>query len=110
MHNINQIQLETYNVSRLSYDKGKGIVHPRTRQEGPEGEQMYSSTLPSTPTLDVADGQRHALAALLPGKTRYLLYRGWVGTQGRSGRVRKISPPQGFEPWTVQAVVPRYIN
>ena len=29
---------------------GKG--HPRTGHEGPEGEQMYSSTLPSTSALD----------------------------------------------------------
>ena len=30
--------------------KGKG--HPRRGHEGPEGEQMYSSTLPSTSALD----------------------------------------------------------
>ena len=41
-------------------------------------------------------GQRHALAALLPGKTRYPLYRRLGGPQGRSGRVRKISPPTGI--------------
>jgi hypothetical protein len=28
--------------------KSKGKVHPRTGHEGSEGEQMYSSTLPST--------------------------------------------------------------
>jgi hypothetical protein len=28
-------------------------VHPRTGHEGPEGEQMYSSYLPSTSALDV---------------------------------------------------------
>jgi len=27
-------------------------VHPRIRHEDPEGEQMYSSTLPSTSALD----------------------------------------------------------
>ena len=32
--------------------KGKGKILPRTGQEGPEGEQMYSSTLPSTSALD----------------------------------------------------------
>jgi len=32
--------------------KGKGKVHPRTGHEGPEGEQMYSSTLPSTLAQD----------------------------------------------------------
>ena len=29
-----------------------GKVHPRKGHEGPEGKQMYSSTLPSTSTLD----------------------------------------------------------
>jgi len=38
-------------------------------------------------------GQRHALAALPPGKTWYPLYRRLSVPQGRSGRVRKISPP-----------------
>jgi hypothetical protein len=37
-------------------------------------------------------GQHHAPAALPPGKTRYPLYRRLGGPQGRSGRVRKISP------------------
>jgi hypothetical protein len=32
------------------------------------------------------------------------LYRRLGGPQGRSGRVRKISPPPGFDPWTVQPV------
>jgi hypothetical protein len=38
-------------------------------------------------------GQRHAPAALPPGKTRYPLYRRLGGLQGRSGRVLKICPP-----------------
>ena len=41
-------------------------------------------------------GQRHAPAALLPGKTQYPLYRRLGGPQGRSVRVRKISPPTGI--------------
>jgi hypothetical protein len=45
-------------------------------------------------------GQRHAPAALPPGKTQYPLYRRLGGPQSRSGRVRKISPPQGFDPRT----------
>jgi hypothetical protein len=32
------------------------------------------------------------------GKTRYPLYRRLGGPQGRSGQVRKISPPPGFDP------------
>jgi len=35
---------------------------------------------------------------LPPGKTRYPLYRRLDGPQGRSGQVRKISPPPGFDP------------
>ena len=32
--------------------KGKGKGHPRTGREGPEGEQMYSSTVSLTSALD----------------------------------------------------------
>jgi len=35
-------------------------------------------------------GQRHALAALTAGKTRYPLHRRLGGAQGRSGRERLI--------------------
>jgi hypothetical protein len=45
-------------------------------------------------------GQRHFPAALFPGKTRYSLYSRLVVPQGRSGGVRKISPPPGFDPQT----------
>ena len=45
---------------------------PITDHEGPEGDQMYTSTLPSTSALDEGvGGQRHAPAALPPRKTRY---------------------------------------
>ena len=44
----------------------------------------------------VVGGQRHAPAAIPPGKVRYPLYRRLGGPQGRSGRVRKISPPTGI--------------
>ena len=52
-------------------------------------------------------GQRHTPAALPPGKTRYPLCRRLGGPQGRSGRVRKISPPPAFDPQTVQPVASR---
>ena len=45
-----------------------------------------------------------------PGKSRYLLYRRLGGPQGRSGKVRKISPPPGFDPRTVQPVASRYTD
>ena len=55
-------------------------------------------------------GQHHAPAALPPGKIRYPLYRRLVGPQGRSGRVRKISLPPGFDLRTVQPVASRYTD
>ena len=48
--------------------------------------------------------------SLLPGKTRYTLYRRLGGPQGRSGHVRKISPQPGFDPRTVQPVASRYTD
>jgi hypothetical protein len=48
--------------------------------------------------LDGVVGQSHAPAALPPGKIRYPLYRRLGGPQGRSVRVRKISPVPGFKP------------
>jgi len=57
-------------------------------------------------------GQRHAPAALLQGKILYPLYRRPDGSQGRSGRVRKISPPPppGFDSGTVQPVASCYTD
>ena len=89
------------------YNKSKFL--PRTGHESPEGEQSYSSTLSLTSALD-----RGVFLTPLPGRfnpgkeTRYPLYRRLVGSQGRSGRVRKISPPQGFNSRTVQLVTSRY--
>ena len=45
--------------------------------------------------------------SLPPGKTRYPLYRRLGGPQGRSGRVRKISPPPGFDRRTVNPAASR---
>jgi hypothetical protein len=55
-------------------------------------------------------GQRHAPAALPPGKYRYPLYMRLGGPQGRSGQVREISPSPGFDPRTVQPVGSRYTD
>ena len=55
-------------------------------------------------------GQRHAPAALPPRKTRYPLYRRLGGPQSRARQVRKISPPEGFDPRTFQPVASLYIN
>ena len=56
-------------------------------------------------------GQRHAAAALPPGKRPSAqLYRRLGGPQGRSGQARKISPTLGFDPRTVQPVARRYTD
>ena len=55
-------------------------------------------------------GKRHAPAALAPGKTRYPLSKRLGEPHGQAGQVRKISPPPGFDPWTVQPVAIRYID
>jgi hypothetical protein len=55
-------------------------------------------------------GRRHAPAALLPGKTRYPLYRRLGGPQSRFGWVRKMWPPPGFDHRTVQPVASHYTD
>jgi len=55
-------------------------------------------------------GQGHDLAALPPRMTAYTLYRALGGTQGRSGRVQKISPQPVFDPQTVQPVASCYTD
>ena len=46
-------------------------------------------------------------ATLPPGVTAYPLCRRLDEPQGQSGRVRKMSSPPGFDPWSVQAVACR---
>ena len=55
-------------------------------------------------------GQCHAPAALPPGKTWYPLYRRLGVPHSPSGRVRIISAPPGFDPWTIQPIASRYTD
>jgi hypothetical protein len=87
--------------------KSKG--QPRTGHEGPEREQRYSCTLSLTLALDGGGWSTPRPSRFTPGKqTRYTLCRRLGGPQGRSGRMRKISPPPGFDLRTVQPVASRY--
>ena len=54
--------------------------------------------------------QRHAPAAVSPGLAQHPLYRRLCELQGRSGRVRIISPSPGLDPRTVQSVASRYTD
>ena len=58
----------------------------------------------------VKGGRRHVPASSTLRKTRYLLYRRLGGSQGRSGRLRNISPTRGLDPRTFQPVVSRYTD
>jgi hypothetical protein len=65
---------------------------PYDRPRRPRGVEIRS-TLSLTSALDGVGGHRHAPAALSPGNTRYQPCRRLGGPQGRSGRMREISPP-----------------
>ena len=54
------------------------------------------------------DGERHALPAPLSGINRYQMFRMLSASHCRSGRTRKISLQQGFDPRTVQPVASLY--
>jgi len=64
-----------------------------------------------TAALEVGEWSAARPGRTLPlGKTRYTLYRKLIGPQGRSGQVRKISSPPGFDPRTVHTVASRYTD
>jgi len=64
-----------------------------------------------TTALEGGEGSALRPGRSLPqGKTRYPLYRGLAGPQGRSGQVRKISPSPKLNPRTVQPVASPYTD
>ena len=72
---------------------------------------MYSFTLFLTSALEGDEGAASRSGRNLPpGKTRYPFYRSLGGPQGRFGQVRKVSPPPGFDPQTVQSAGSRYTD
>ena len=85
---------------QVNDDKGKGKVRPRTDNEGPEREQMYSSTVSSTSALDggwvVSTTPRPLYHRERPGIT---CIGGWVGPRGgldgcgKSRRPTRIRSP-----------------
>jgi hypothetical protein len=86
-------------------------VPSRTGYKGRQAEQSYSCTPSLTSTTDVCEGSNPRSGLCTPlQETRHPLYRGLGGHQGRSGRVRKISPPPGFDPLTVEPVASCYTD
>ena len=72
---------------------------------------MYSSTLSLTSALDRGGWSTPRPASFTPGKeTQHQLYKRLGGPRGRSGLVRKIRLPRGFDPRNVQPVASRYTD
>jgi len=89
------VQALRWCTGRMAHSGSTGIAllfHDQKHYKGGEG----SASRPSR--------------SLLLGETLYPLYRRLGGPQGRSGHVRKISPPLGFNPRTVQPVASRYTD
>ena len=64
-----------------------------------------------TSVLDGVGGQRYAPAALPRGReTQYPLHSSLGGPRSRSGRMRKVSSPPGFDPLTFQPLTGRYTD
>ena len=92
-------------------DKGKGKALPRTGYEGPEGEQMYSSTLPTTSALDGGGWSAPRPGRFTPwGRPGTHCIGGWVGPRADLDGCRKSRPPPGFDPRTVQPVANRHTD
>ena len=65
-------------------------IHPSTGHESPKG---YLCTLSLTSALEGSGWSAPRSRRFTPLKTRFTVYRRLGGSQGRCGRVRKISPP-----------------
>ena len=83
--------------------------HLRTGYEGPEVEQMYSSTLPSTSTPDGGRWSTPRPDRFTPGKDPVPIVQeaGWDPGPVWTG-VEKSRPPPGFHLRAVQPVASRY--
>ena len=88
----------------------RGKVHLITCYEGTEGKYRYSSIIALNLPQDGVGGQRHAPADLSTGKNRYPFYRRLGGPQVLSAWARKISPPTGFGPRTVETAASCYTD
>ena len=90
--------------------KGKVQQAMKAREGGGEVD-VYICTLSLTSALYGGGWSTPRPSRFTTGEvTRYALYGRVGGPQGRSGRVRKNSPPPEFDPRTVQPVASRYID
>jgi hypothetical protein len=97
--------------AKWSFTVYEGKFDPRTGHEGPEDEWRYICTFSLSSALDEEGWSTPRPVRFTPGEmTRCPLCTSLGGLQGRSGRVRKMSPPLGFDPWIVQPVASRYTD
>ena len=74
-------------------------------------EWRYSSTVSLTSVLDGGVWLMPRPGRFTPEReTRYPSHSRLGGSQDRSGLVRKLSPPPGFDPQTVEPVASRYTD
>jgi hypothetical protein len=91
---VTLVQAPRVCTGRTAHRKSRGIAllfHDHDNRRGEGSDSRPGRSLP-------------------PGKTRYPLYKRLGGPQDRYGQVRKISPPPGFDPRTVQPVASIYID
>jgi hypothetical protein len=86
------------------------IKYPVTDRKAQSGCRGIAILFPDIDTRMGGLSAPRYPAAFPPEKTRYPLYRKQGGSQDRSGRVRKISSPPGFDPRTVQTVSSPYTD
>ena len=92
--------------NRSPYKKGK--VRLGRGHEGPQGEWRYSSTLSSNSALYEGEWLTPRPSRFTPAKANR--YRRLGGPEGQCEQDRKISPPPGVDPQTVQPVTSRYTD
>jgi hypothetical protein len=92
-------------------DKAQCKVQPATGHEGPDGEQRYISTLSLTSTLDGCGWSAQRAGRFNPKQgTRVNIAQRADFAPGQSGRVRKMSPPPGFDTQITQSIPTRYTD
>jgi len=93
IHHPTSKRRRLYDIVHFSVNV-KGKVHPRTDHEASEGEQIYSSDLPSTSTLNEGWVVNATLQPLYPRETPGTHYIGsWVGLTACLGGCGKSRPP-----------------
>ena len=88
----------------------KTKFRPRTGHEGAQGKYRHSSTLSLTSAVDGSGWSTSRPGQFSPGNSSGTHFIGNTWARRRSGRVRKISPPRGFDTRTVQSVASRYTD